>query len=69
MKKLLDYDEEHDIFYYNEGVKSSDSLELGDAFIELSSEGKVVGIEITNASSFLSELTDQKNSRNTEKHY
>lgn len=53
MKPKISYDEEHDILYYNTGEKVSDSLELGDVYIEFSEEGKIVGVEIMNASEFL----------------
>jgi len=64
MKSKTSYDEENDVLYYNSGEKVSDSLELGDAFIEFSGEGKIVGVEIMNASEFLSlqtgkEITDE----------
>lgn len=59
----ISYDEEHDILYYNEGESVSDSLELGDAFIELSNDGKIVGVEIMNASDFLSIQTGEEITR------
>jgi len=60
MKAKISYDKENDILYYNKGKKGYDSLELGNAFLEFSSDGKIAGIEIMNASDFLSELTDEE---------
>jgi len=60
MKSKTSYDEEHDVLYYNSGQKVSDSLELGDAYIEFSTDGSIVGVEIMNASEFLSLQTGKE---------
>lgn len=60
MKKKLSYDPEEDILYYNEGKKSQDSLDIGNVFVEFSSDNKVVGMEILNASQVISDLTGEE---------
>jgi uncharacterized protein YuzE len=65
MKKYkFDYDNQADsLFIYAPTAKSSGSIELGDIIIDLNNEGKFVGIEILNATSFLTDITEQKNTK------
>ncbi|MFH1588817.1 MAG: DUF2283 domain-containing protein [Candidatus Diapherotrites archaeon] len=55
-----DYDFQEDLLYlYDEKKKSSGSIELGDLVIDLN-KGEIVGLEIFNASKYLSSLTNKK---------
>jgi uncharacterized protein YuzE len=60
MRKKLSYDPKEDILYYNQGEKSMDSLDIGNMFIEFSGDNKVVGIEVLDASKFISDYTDKE---------
>lgn len=57
----LDYDAEEDLLYlYSPGKKSKGSIELGELVVDLEKGGNVVGLEIFNASRYLSDLTNRK---------
>jgi uncharacterized protein YuzE len=57
MVKTIDYDGEHDMLYvhngYESGEKFSTNQILGDLVLDISTKGRVVGLEIMNASSYL----------------
>lgn len=60
-KFKTDYDFEEDLlFIYNPKVKSKGSIEFGELIIDLEKQGRIVGLEIFNASKYLSELTNKK---------
>lgn len=59
----ISYDYENDILYVFVGNKVKDSLEIDNFVIDFSSENKVSGIEIFNASEFISKLALNKISR------
>lgn len=63
MKRKLSYSSEDDVLYFNEGEAVQDGLDIGDFYIEFSSEGSVTGIEILEASDTISQLTGQDFSR------
>ena len=53
----VDYDDENDILYLFTGEKASDSLEIDNFVIDFSSDNKIVGVEIMNATEMLSKLS------------
>jgi len=57
--KDVKYREKDDILYINVGKKVQESVPRGGFVIELSSQGKVAGLEVLNASEALSELLDE----------
>ena len=60
-KFRTDYDFEEDLLYlYNEAKKSKGSIEFDDLVVDLEKKGAIVGLEIFNASKYLSELTNKK---------
>lgn len=59
MDEELSYDPENDVLYFNEGSSVQDSLDIGDFYLEFSGDGKIVGIEVLNASETISELTGE----------
>ncbi len=60
-KFKLDYDFKEDLLYlYNEKKKSNGSIEFGEIVVDLEKKGEVVGLEIFEASKYLSELTNRK---------
>jgi len=60
-KFRLDYDSEEDLLYlYNENKKSKGSVEFGDLIVDLEKKGEIVGLEIFDASKYLSQLTNKK---------
>ena len=53
----FDYDEENnDLFIYNDKKKSAASVEIGDIVFDFDSSKRFSGIEIMNATRYLSEL-------------
>jgi len=54
----IDYDEENDVLYVYSGEKVKDSLEIDNFVLDFSADNKVVGVEIFDASSFLSKLNN-----------
>lgn len=54
----VDYDKEYDLLYVATGVKVKDSLEFDQFVIDFSSDDKIVGIEIMDASRYLKKLFD-----------
>lgn len=58
--KNVKYREKEDILYINMGGKAQESVPKGGFIIDLSSKGKVTGLEILNASEALSELLDEE---------
>ena len=60
-KFRFDYDAENDLLYlYNPAKKSKGSIEFGELIIDLEKKGEIVGLEILEASKYLSELTGRK---------
>lgn len=60
-KFKFDYDTENDLLYlYNPKKKSKGSIEFGELIIDLEKKGGIAGIEIFDASKYLSELTNKK---------
>ena len=63
-KFRVDYDFEEDLLYlYNEDKKSKGSIEFGELIVDLQKRGEIVGLEIFEASKYLSELTNKKISK------
>lgn len=54
----IDYDAEQDIMFYNAGRKVKDSLDVGNIVVDFDYRGKVVGVEILDATGTLSDLVD-----------
>ena len=56
----INYDKTDDILLVHEGFKADEvfkgNIDLGDIILDLSTSGRVVGIEIMNASEFFNEL-------------
>ncbi len=65
MERKLSYDSEQDILYFNEGRIVQDSLEIGNMYIEFSADNKVAGVEVLNASEFISDFTGEEFSKET----
>ena len=60
-KTIIDYDKENDdLFIFRERGKIKGSVDIGDFIIDFSPDGKVLGMEIMNASSSLSHLKISK---------
>lgn len=59
MEREVSYDSENDILYLNEGSSVQDSLDIGDFYLEFSGDGKIVGVEVLNASDTISQLTGE----------
>jgi len=61
----VDYDKENDdLFVYRKNGKVKGSIDIGDFIVDLSHEGKVIGIEIMNASANIASLTNFKITKN-----
>ena len=60
MDKKLSYDSREDVLYYNRGSSVQDSFDIGNVFVEFSSSGEIVGIEILEASEFISDFTGEE---------
>lgn len=60
MNEEVSYDSEEDILYYNSGEMVQDSLDIGNVFVEFSSNNEIVGVEVLDASEFISEFTGEK---------
>lgn len=60
MAKLTSYDRENDILVIHSGFSANEkfrgNIDAGDLVLDISTEGKVRGIEIMNASSFFKEF-------------
>ncbi len=56
----INYDKNEDVLLVHEGFKPDETfkgnIDLGDIILDLSTNGRVVGIEIMNASEFFNEL-------------
>jgi uncharacterized protein YuzE len=63
MDEMIEYDDEEDILYYNEGNRAKDSLRIKDFIIDFDSTNRVVGLEILNASKNIEMLVGEKPSR------
>lgn len=60
-KFKFDYDFKEDLlFVFDESRKSKGSIEFGDLVVDLEKTWNIVGLEIFNASEYLSELTNKK---------
>ncbi len=55
-KAQVNYDSESDILYISSGEKARESIEVDNYVFDISSDGNVVGLEVNNASKFLSDL-------------
>ncbi len=62
-KAKVDYDRENDILYVYSGESVKDSLEIDNFVLDFSSENKIVGVEIFDASDILSGLSLMKISK------
>ncbi|MDD5163357.1 MAG: DUF2283 domain-containing protein [Candidatus ainarchaeum sp.] len=63
-KFKLDYDFEEDLlFLYDENKKSKGSIEFGELVVDLEKNGKIVALEIFDASKYFTDLTDRKITR------
>ncbi len=61
---MFDYDSKNDLLYlFNPAKKSKGSIEFGELVIDLEKKGEITGIEIFDASKYLSELTSRKISK------
>lgn len=49
------YDDEADVLYFSGSDSVSDALQIGNLFVEFNSQNRIVGVEIVDASSFLSD--------------
>ena len=57
----IDYDFDADLLYCYDGKRhSKGSIELGSLVIDFEKQGAVVGLEVFDASGYLSELTNRK---------
>lgn len=60
MTKTIDYDEIEDILFIHEGFKPDEkfkgNIDLGNIIFDLSTNGRIVGVEIINASEFFKEF-------------
>lgn len=67
MKKYMSYDAENDIFALHKGFSSDEKFkgnaEAGDVILDISTKGRIRGVEIVNAQDFFSDFID-KNSMN-----
>ncbi|HLC79672.1 MAG TPA: DUF2283 domain-containing protein [archaeon] len=60
-KFKADYDYENDNLYlYSEKNKSKGSVELGELVVDFTANGDIVGLEMFEASKYLSEITNRK---------
>jgi len=62
-KAKIDYDYENDVLYIYTGDKVKDSLQIEEFVVDFSTENKVVGVEVMNASQRLSSLSGLKLSK------
>jgi uncharacterized protein YuzE len=53
------YDDEADVLYFSNSDGVSDALQIGNLFVEFDSRNRIVGIEILDASSFLSDQLEE----------
>ncbi|HIH09511.1 MAG TPA: DUF2283 domain-containing protein [Candidatus Diapherotrites archaeon] len=61
-----DYDPDEDILYlYSEKNKSKGSIEFGEIVIDFTAKGDIVGLEIFDASHYLSEITNHRLTKNS----
>lgn len=69
MNKIISYDRENDILCIHKGFSSNEkfkgNIDAGDFVLDVSTEGKVRGIEIMNAASFLKEFSISKKTLET----
>ena len=60
MKKIVSYEKEHDILVVHKGFdydeKFMSNFDIGDLILDVSTKGRIRGIEIMNASEFLKEF-------------
>jgi len=65
MKKIISYDTENDIFVIHKGFakdeKFKGNIDAGELILDVSTKGKIKGIEIMNAINFLKEFEIDKN--------
>jgi len=58
--KTIDYDEAEDILFVHEGFKADErfkgNIDLGNLIFDVSTKGRVVGVEIMNATEFFKGL-------------
>src|SRR3989338_9161372 len=65
MGKLLSYDKENDILVIHRGFTSDEkfkgNIDVGDIVLDVSTNGKIRGIEVFNASQFLKPFVEKGN--------
>lgn len=60
-KFKVDYDSKEDLLYfYDTDKKAKGSVEFGELIIDLAKNGSIVGLELFDASEYLSQLTNKK---------
>src|SRR3989344_4654028 len=64
----VDYDQENDVLYVYSGEKAKDSLEIDEFVLDISSDNKIVGVEIFDAVKLLSSLLNVKLSKQALEH-
>ena len=61
---ITDYDAENDILYIHKGFEKEErfkgNIDAGDLILDMSTKGRVAGIEILNATSYLKEFDVDK---------
>jgi uncharacterized protein YuzE len=64
MEKLVSYDKEHDILFIHKGFASDEkfkgNVDVGDIVLDVSTKGRIVGIEFMNASQLFKEFDISK---------
>jgi len=64
MAKVVSYDRENDILAVHKGFsveeKFKGNIDIGDVVLDISTQGRVVGIELINASTFLADFGIKK---------
>ncbi len=76
MTKFFVYDKKEDIFFFHKGLQTNEkfkgNIDIGDIILDMSTKGRIVGIEILNASKFFKEVgigisfLEKVNSKNIE---
>lgn len=59
-KTFIDYDKENDLLFLYRKQRSKGSVEIGSLVIDISDDGRIVGLEIFDASRVLSDVTGMK---------
>lgn len=65
MAKIISYDKKNDILFIHKGFTTDErfrgNIDAGDLVLDVSTKGRIKGIEIMNASHFLKEFKIEKN--------